>query len=87
MLFPWGCSYFIHQCGYLKLEILWQQFLPKYVIDTFHEKSHTSIAKSGRDDYVCFDENYDTLLLNPKCKLMPSIELVNNTVPLIMTCR
>ena len=65
----------------------WEKLIPKYLIYAFHYKSQTLLVKIGRDNYVCFDENYGMWIFNPKWKIIPSIAFVKNIVPLIMTGR
>ena len=54
---------FIHQCCYLKSEIMWQRLLKKYRIDTFNEKLQIIILKSGRNEYDYLYENCDMWIL------------------------
>ena len=37
VLCPWGCIEYIFSCGYISLDILFQRFLPKAIIDLITE--------------------------------------------------
>ena len=45
---------------------MWHQLLTKYNIHIVNEKSQTLLVKSGRYDYVRFNENDEIWLFNPK---------------------
>ena len=64
----------MHQRGYLKLEILWLWFLPKYRINILHDNSQTLLVKSGRDEYASLDDNDDMWIFNPKWEIIPSFD-------------
>ena len=65
---------------------MFHKFIPKYLTNTFNEKSHIFLVKSVRGDYENFDDNGMSLFI-PKWKRIPSIEVVKNIIPFIITFR
>jgi hypothetical protein len=89
VLCPWGCTEYIHSCGFMPLDIIFQQFLPKVNIDLITKSDGAmNLIKYCRDDYIRFHDDYDTLLLNDDdWKVLPSINYVINKGMQFMVCK
>ena len=61
-------------CGHVSIDIMFQCFLPKVSISMIHKKEHLKFIKYCRDDFIRFDGDYDSWLLNKKdWMVMPSV--------------
>jgi hypothetical protein len=87
ILCPWGCTEFNHRCGYIGMDLIFQRFLPKSIIELMNESKNMINVISARDDYIRFDDDYDKWLLNPDWEVRPSISFVPGKGPVVLTCR
>jgi hypothetical protein len=89
---PWGCSEFLHRSGTFPLDICIQRYLQQVLLSSFctikpAPKDIIHMITSSRDDYLRIDHDDDTILLNPKWKVRPTIIIDNEKGPYILTCR
>ena len=87
VLCPWGCSEFMHRCGYLDMDMIFQRYLPKCILKLMNEKDKYKYTESARDDYIRYGNDVDLILCNQDWKVLPSIYIKSGKPPLIMTCR
>ena len=52
VLFPWGCSNYMHQAGTLKIDLMIQRFLMKCKIKLMSNDKRLCYSFSARDDYL-----------------------------------
>jgi predicted GIY-YIG superfamily endonuclease len=81
---PWGESVFLHKCGSISMDIIFQRYL-LYCELVLIDNSKFSRVKWARDDYVREENDDDEWLLNPEWKIRPSIAFMNG-VPRVLTC-
>jgi hypothetical protein len=81
---PWGESVFLHKCGSISIDIIFQRYLLKCEL-LLIDNSKFSKVKWARDDYVREVNDDDEWLLNPEWKIRPSIAFING-VPRVLTC-
>jgi hypothetical protein len=88
LLCPWGCSGYLHKCGHLSLDIMFQRYLPKCYIAKFFSDFDKEFPKltSARDDFIRMDMDYENWLFNPAWKVMPSVAFVDNKGPVFLSC-
>ena len=86
-LCPFGCSEYIHQTGSLHLDLVFQRFLPRCLIELSHDVKDLSKHFPARDDFVRQEDEYDCLLLNPLWKVKPSIAFTDGFTPSVLSCR
>ena len=85
ILCPWGCSEYIHRCGEICIDIMIQRFLPLCHITMINDVLECRRCVSCRDDYIRKSiSKYETLLLNPRWVVFPSVAM--NKGPYILTC-
>ena len=88
ILCPWGCSEFIFSNGIIQLDLIFQRFLQKVNIDIIEDKDKLKRVKYCRDDYIRFNGEYDSWLLNEKdWKVMPSVIYVPDKGMQFMVCK
>ena len=82
---PWGCSEFIHKCGYVPIDVMIQRHLSRCKIKLM---SHLLLSKLkwSRDDFIRDENDFEMILMNPKWKVLPSVALVEG-IPQVMTCK
>lgn len=86
ILCPYGCSAFIHRCGKISIDLIFQRYLPKVQFNKYiSNKKYLSHVESTRDDFLRPNDDYDKWLLNEKWMILPSISFINN-VPYVLTC-
>ena len=90
VLCPWGCSEFAFQCKELDPSIMIQNHLRHAQLNLprgFHKNMH--YVETSRLDYLRDREEGapDTVLLNPKWPVLPSIFLFPGKGPMVATCR
>lgn len=86
VLCPWGCTDFMHRCGYISFEAMYQRVLRKVNLNLRNIDEYIK-CMSVRDDFVRSNiEDYDVLLYNTDWKVLPSICFKDNT-PMFLTCR
>ena len=58
-MWPWGWSEFIHSCGEISLEIIFQRYLQKWLLNLVDYSEFDQIAPA-REDYVQdYIDDYD----------------------------
>ena len=87
VLCPWGCSEYIHQCGYIELDILIQHFLPKLYLTLSNYHRQCKFVETSRDDIICPVKSYNKWLFNKCWCVKPSICFVNESGSMVSTCR
>ena len=87
ILCPWGCSEFLHHCGYIDIEIILQRYIEKCDLSVVDAANKLSTVTHTRDDYIHNSiYNYDMWLHNKKWKVLPTIVFVDGC-PKISTCK
>ena len=88
VLCPWGCTNYVHSAGFCDLDLVIQRYLPEFIITLCSDIKKLKLLTSSRDDYVRDIENeqYDSLLFNPKWKVLPSLAFIDGQ-PAILSCR
>ena len=82
---PWGDSVFIHKCGSVSLDSIFQRYLMRCELKLIG-CSDLSKVKWTRDDYFRDDGDDDVWLFNPTdWKVRPSIAFIDGT-PRFLTC-
>ena len=85
VLCPWGCSEFVHECGTLPLDSVFQSFIPDVKLPmTTDGSASLKKVKSARRDY--FSEEKEMLLLCPDMEVSPSVALVDGKGMCVLTC-
>ena len=82
---PWGCSEFIHKCGNIPFDIVYQRYLHRCCIKLIHHSKLYENALTSREDFI--KENKDCSLFNNHWMIKPSIAFVRNKGPFVLTCR
>ena len=86
VLCPYGCSCFMHKCGSISIDLIFQRFLLKVEFKKYmNNKKFLSHVASVRDDYLRCEGNYDCWLLNKEWMILPSISFIDG-VPQVLTC-
>ena len=85
VLFPWGCTEFIHKCVNIPLAITFHIWLPRYLLKPINPRQFNFII-SAREYYVRNKNKEYCWLFNPTCKVKPSLDFVNEKGPCILTC-
>lgn len=87
VLCPWGCTEYIHKCGYVSMDSVIQQFIRKSYLSMSNDHSTCTFIESAREDYLRKDsDDYECHLFNPKWTPRPSIVFVENRGPVVLTC-
>ena len=87
LLCPWSCSGFIHDCGHIKFDVIFQRHFPKCIIDTISTDIDRYKVISSRDDYLRSEiKDYDTILTNQEWKVLPRIAIVDGHGPMFLSC-
>jgi hypothetical protein len=85
VLCPWGCSEFVHECGTLPLDSVFQSFIPDVKLPmTTDGSASLKKVKSARRDY--FSKEKEMLLLCPDMEVSPLVALVNGKGMCVLTC-
>ena len=87
VLCPWGCNEFIFRCGYISIDIVFQQFLRMVSLNLINNIEVMKYVAYCRDDYIQFNGDYECLLLNKSWTVMPSICLRDGYGVQVMTCK
>ena len=88
ILCPWGQSEYIHDCGFINIDAIYQRYMPQCVLKMI--SSHTKVMSkvySARDDFIRFNNSYDHLLYNPRWKIRPTIIFIKGKGPFVCTSR
>ena len=72
ILCPWGCTEYVHKCGKLKLDVTYQRYLLKARLKVIN-KNEWAKVKTCREDFIRWDGDYDTWLMNPSWKIVPCV--------------
>ena len=83
ILCPWGDSVFAHRCGSISIDLIFQRYLQKHEINMINS-DNLSKVKWTRNDFIWDDNDYDMFLLNPKWKILPTIDFIDG-VPRVLT--
>ena len=88
ILCPFGCSEFIHKCGHVAIDMIFQRFLPKCTLKKYmNDIKAFDFVKSARDDYIRTENDYNSWLLNTNdWGIRPSIAFFDG-IPYVLTCR
>ena len=87
VLCPYGCSEFIHKCGYLSVDVVFKRHIQFVAIDMYSDREALSYVASCREDFLEFsDRQAARWLFNNDWKIMPSLCFIEG-IPKIMTCR
>ena len=84
---PWGCNKFIFQSGHVSIDIIFQRYLRKVQLTMINDIDTIKYVSYCREDYICFNDDYDCLLLNYSWKVMPSVCLRKGHGAEVMTCK
>ena len=87
VLCPWGCTEYIHRCGGIALDLMFQRFLPMIYLPLLSDSDQMKTVEWARDDFFREDDDdYDCWLLNDTWKVRPSVSFING-LPKFLTCR
>ena len=89
VLCPWGCSEYMHTCGFVEFDSIIQRFLPKVniqLVNSTNQSSKEYLVESCRDDYIR-DTKYEQWLFNPSWTIKPTAIITDKNGPMICTCR
>ena len=82
---------FHNRCGNIPMDLVFQRFIRKHVFTKFYtENFHKKIdlIEYTRNDYFRSSiEDYDYWLLRKKWIVLPTIQIIKNKVPVVLTCR
>jgi hypothetical protein len=87
VLCPWRESEYILKTGFVGIDVIYQIFLGKVRMKMISEYSEIVIVLSARDDYLRESREYDSCLLNPRWKVVPTLIILNEKGPVICTSR
>ena len=90
VLCPWGCTEFCHRSAHANFGQLIQHHLRKVELNFPSGKyvKELYLIETSRNDYLRDSlEDYDTVLMNDKWKVRPTVELVDGKGLSIMVCR
>ena len=86
VLCPFGFTDFPFKAGKIPMDILFQQYLLRCIIDKLHSGHDIfKFAKTAQEDFLRTNDDFDILLLNKKWKVKPSISIFNG-IPYISMC-
>ena len=86
ILCPWGCTEYIHKHGSVPFYSIIQRYMPKVQLCTTKFEDFKKVL-TARDDYVRSDvTEYNSWLLNPMWKVMPTVVIDNKLGPISLTC-
>lgn len=87
VLCPWGESEYIHKCGFVELDIIFQRHLQKVVLKMMGTHLALTMVRSSREDYIREPSTYKTWIQNPNWRVQPTIIFTKNKGPRICTSR
>ena len=87
VLCPWGESEYLLKTGFVGIDVIYQRFLGKVRIKMISDYSEIVSVLSARDDYLRESREYDSWLLNPRWKVVPTLIILNEKGPVICTSR
>ncbi len=86
ILCPFGCSEFIFSTKNVEFDLMLQRYLQHVIITTINPKKKMDFIFNAREDYIRFDERYETWLLNDEWEVLPSVCFIEDK-PTCLTCR
>ena len=89
VLCPWGCSEFCFRAKPYNAAIVIQHYLSEVQLDFPDSKWYKIlyVMESSRLDYLRPSHDYDTILMNKKWKVLPSIVMDEKGTPMVLMCR
>ena len=85
ILFPWGCTLYIHKPGYTEINLLFQQYLPKCKLTLSKKYLKCKFVESSEDDFIQLCNKYNNWLFHPNWNINPSIAFVKGKGSMILT--
>ena len=87
VLCPFGCSEFLHRCGTVSMDMIFQRYIQHAVIDLYSKREAYASVMSCREDFIEFKNKKESMwLFNEDWKVLPSICFIQG-VPRVLTCR
>ena len=89
VLCPWGCSEFCFRAKPYNAAIVIQHYLSEVQLNFPDSKWYKIlyVMESSRLDYLRPSHDYDTILMNKKWKVLPSIVMDEKGTPMVLMCR
>jgi hypothetical protein len=84
ILFSFGCIEFWHKVGTVSLDIIFQCYLCKSIMEIMNKSQAYKYVQLTRDDFTHEDDNNDCWALNEDLMVFPSIKFVDGT-PFVLT--
>lgn len=86
---PWGCTDMPHRTGTIAIDIVFQRYLKKVRLKPMMSVKQFSLNKmiSAREDFLPREGFEEYLIFHPKWKVAPTIVIVRDIGPCILTCR
>ena len=83
---------FVFRCGHVPLDVIFQRYLSQHIFDKVYtedlHKKYINRVENARNDFIRSSvSDYDCWLLNEEWYVLPTIRIIKDYCPVVLTCQ